>query len=63
MKAGNDLLSVSTILGNNAYELSDLNTLFNEALQPLDFKIEETGTIIKSSNLPSLAVVPSQFRQ
>jgi len=59
----NDLLSVSTILGNNAYEASDLNIILAEALQPLDHKLEESKAVIESGNLPVVSVVPSQFRQ
>jgi light-regulated signal transduction histidine kinase (bacteriophytochrome) len=59
----NDLLSVSTILGNNAYELCDLNVILAEAIQPLDHKIEENKAVIESDSLPSVSAVPSQFRQ
>ncbi len=59
----NDLLSVSTILGNTAYEPSDLNLILAEAIQPLDHKLEESQAVIESGNLPVVSVVQSQFRQ
>ena len=59
----NDLLSVSTILGNKSYETVSLNTLVDEALQSLDHKIEEQGAIVDTEPLPTVSVVPSQFRQ
>ena len=59
----NDLLSVSTILGNNAYETCDLNVVLAEAIQPLDHKIEEGKAVIEASTLPTIYAVPSQFRQ
>jgi len=59
----NDLLSVSTILGNKGFETSDLNVLLREAMQSLEHKIEETNTTIEVDDLPTVSVVPSQFRQ
>ena len=58
-----DLLSVSTIMGNKAYQPSDLNILLTEGMQPLDHKIEENNAVIESEILPVASVVPSQFRQ
>ncbi len=59
----NDLLSVSTILGNKAVEMCDLNIVLAEAVHSLDHKIEENKAIIESDNLPTVSIVPSQFRQ
>jgi PAS domain S-box-containing protein len=59
----NDLLSVSTIFGNKAYEPCDLNMLLAEIIQTLDYKIEESKAVIEAGMLPTVAVVPSQFRQ
>jgi len=59
----NDLLSVSLIFGNKAYQESDLNVILAEALQPLDHKIEESGAVIKSDHLPVVVIVPIQWRQ
>jgi len=59
----NDLLQVSTILGNTAYEPCDLNVVLVEAIQPLDHKIEESKAVIDSENLPTIPAVPSQLRQ
>jgi PAS domain S-box-containing protein len=58
-----DLLSVSTITGNKAYQPSDLNILLTEGMQPLDHKIEESNATVESDILPVISVVPSQFRQ
>lgn len=58
-----DLLSVSTILGNNAYEDCDLKFILEEALVPLEYKIEESKAIIEADELPHISGVPSQFRQ
>ena len=58
-----DLLSVSTILGNTAYESCNLRTIFEEAIIPLEDKIEEKGAVIDIDDLPVVTVVASQFRQ
>ncbi len=62
-KMVNDLLYVSTIAGNKEYQLCDLNLILSEALLPLDHKIEEVKAIIDSDDLPTVPVVPAQFRQ
>lgn len=59
----NDLLSVSTILGNKAIEPCDLNQLLADAMQTLDHKIEERKATIDHDQLPTVPVVPSQIRQ
>ena len=59
----NDLLAVSTIMGNNSFEPTDLNMVLEEATIALDHKIEETGAVIEADRLPVLAIAPSQFRQ
>ena len=59
----NDLLSVSTILGNKAFETGDLNSILADALNAIDHKIEETGAVIEADPLPAAYVVPTQFRQ
>lgn len=58
-----DLLSVSTILGNTAYEPCNLQDILHEALIPLEYKIEEGKATIEADNLPVISAVPSQFRQ
>ncbi len=55
----NDLLSVSTILGNNAFEPCNLNTVLEEALLPLDHKIEELKATVAYDKLPTVSVVLS----
>ncbi len=62
-KMVNDLLYVSTIAGNKEYQLCDLNFVLSEALLPLDHKIEEVKAVIDSDDLPTVVVVPAQFRQ
>ena len=59
----NDLLAVSTIMGNTSFEPTDLNTIVEEALIALDHKIEETNAAVEHDDLPTAAIVPSQFRQ
>ena len=59
----NDLLSVSLIFGNKAYQESDLNVILAEALQPLDHKIDESDAVISSDHLPVVVIVPIQWRQ
>ncbi|MES2702657.1 MAG: PAS domain-containing protein [Bacteroidota bacterium] len=59
----NDLLTISTILGNKAFEECSLNDVFNEALQAIDHKIEERDAIVEVRGLPATRVVRSQFRQ
>jgi PAS domain S-box-containing protein len=59
----NDLLAVSTIMGNTSFEPTDLNTILEEALIALDHKIEETNALVEHDDLPNAAIVPSQFRQ
>ena len=58
-----DLLYVSTILGNNDFQLCDLQVVLGEAIQAVDHKIEEMHATIEAENLPTVLVVPSQFRQ
>jgi light-regulated signal transduction histidine kinase (bacteriophytochrome) len=59
----NDLLSVSTISGNKGFEPCDLKDIFEQAIVPLEHKIEERKAIIETDALPTACVVPSQFRQ
>ena len=59
----NDLLSVSTILGNKAYETCDLNIILAEAMHGLEQKIEDSKAVIESEKLPTVLIVPAQFRQ
>lgn len=59
----NDLLSVSTITGNKVFEPTDLSQVLSDVLHTLDYKIEENNAIIEASKLPSVTVVPTQFRQ
>jgi light-regulated signal transduction histidine kinase (bacteriophytochrome) len=59
----NDLLSISMISGNNAFEPYSLQEILNETLQTLEYKIEQKNALIKSDDLPEANIIPSQFRQ
>jgi PAS domain S-box-containing protein len=58
-----DLLSISMITGNTAFENYSLQKILEETLQTLEFKIEQQNAIIKSDPLPEAKIIPSQFRQ
>jgi PAS domain S-box-containing protein len=59
----NDLLSISTISGNVAFEPYSLQQVLKETIQTLEYKIEAKKVIINADNLPTATIVPSQFRQ
>jgi len=59
----NDLLSVSLIYGDRAYEPYSLQHILEEVEQTLEYKIEELGAEITCDKLPVISCVPSQFRQ
>ncbi len=58
-----DLLSLSLISGDKAFEFTNLQWLLDESLSMLDHKIEITQAQITGNKLPGWNVVPSQFRQ
>lgn len=58
-----DLLSISMISGNTAFENFSLQTILDDALQTLEFKIEQQNALIQSETLPEAKIIPSQFRQ
>jgi len=58
-----DLLSISMISGNKAFENISLQKILEETLQTLEFKIEQQKAVIRYDSLPDAQVVPSQFRQ
>ncbi|MBC7553154.1 MAG: PAS domain-containing protein [Taibaiella sp.] len=58
-----DLLSVSIISGNKAFEKCSLQVLLEEALHPLDQKLDESNMVLEVTELPLARVVPTQFRQ
>lgn len=58
-----DLLSISMISGNTAFEHFSLQRTLEEALQTLEFKIEQQNAIIRYDPLPDTNIIPSQFRQ
>ncbi len=45
------------------FVMTDLNRLLTEVMENLQQTMEETGTTVESSNLPSLNVIPYQFIQ
>jgi len=59
----NDVLSVSLISANKAFERYSLQTVLEEVLQSLDHKIETRKAKIDAQPLPVAYVVPAQFRQ
>ncbi|MBD0295955.1 MAG: hypothetical protein ICV84_12260, partial [Flavisolibacter sp.] len=59
----NDLLSISMITGDRSFEPCNLNAILEDAMQALEFKIEQKNAIIKADPLPKANIVPSQFRQ
>jgi len=59
----NDLLSVSMITGNKEFEIFSLQSILDDVIQTLEYKIEENQAIIESNQLPDANIVPSQFRQ
>ncbi len=58
-----DLLSISLISGNQSYELYSLQSIFEDAMQALEFKVEQKNAVINASGLPKAHIIISQFRQ
>ncbi len=58
-----DLLSISMITGDNAFEPYSLQSILKEVLQTLEYKIEQKGAVINAQTLPEINIIPSQFRQ
>jgi signal transduction histidine kinase len=59
-----DILSYSRLTENvETFVKSNLNHTLNEIIADLEFKIEESGAIIKIAPLPELFVNPGQIRQ
>ena len=58
-----DLLSISMISGNRSFESTNLQKILEDALQTLEFKIEQQKAKIEYDELPVANVIPSQFRQ
>lgn len=59
----NDLLSISMISNNTAFENYSLQTILEEAVQTLEYKIEQNNAIVTFDTLPEAQIIPSQFRQ
>jgi len=59
----NDLLSVSMISGNKAFQTYSLQVILEEVKQALEYKIEQQNAIIEGQDLPEATIIPSQFRQ
>lgn len=59
----NDLLSLSLITGNKSFVNYSLQAVLEEVMHTLEFKIEEKGAVIESSQLPEANIIPSQMRQ
>ena len=58
-----DLLSISMISGNKSFEPYSLQTILEEVLQTLEYKIEQQNAVIRYDKLPEAKIVPAQFRQ
>ncbi len=58
-----DLLSISLISGDRSFQPYSLQSLLDDALQTLEYKIESKGAVIKAEPLPEASIVASQFRQ
>ncbi len=58
-----DLLTISTISGNKAFETYSLKKTVTEAIQRLEHKIEDSKAKITVDDLPEAEIVPAQFRQ
>ncbi|MDB5252632.1 MAG: hypothetical protein JWP27_1801 [Flaviaesturariibacter sp.] len=58
-----DLLSVSMISGNRAFQPSSLQAILEDARQAVESRIEQKGARIESDQLPEARIVASQFRQ
>jgi PAS domain S-box-containing protein len=58
-----DLLSISMISGNRAFETYSLQRILEETVQTLEFKIENQQAVIRYDQLPEANIIPSQFRQ
>jgi PAS domain S-box-containing protein len=58
-----DLLSISMISNNTAFETYSIQKILDETLQTLEFKIEQQNATIKADALPEAKIIPSQFRQ
>jgi light-regulated signal transduction histidine kinase (bacteriophytochrome) len=58
-----DLLSVSMITGNTAFEPYSLQKILDESLQTLEVKMEQLNALLQADPLPEAYIIPSQFRQ
>jgi PAS domain S-box-containing protein len=59
----NDLLSISMISGNTAFEKFSLQKILEETIQTLEYKIEQQNAIVTADPLPEATIIPAQFRQ
>jgi PAS domain S-box-containing protein len=58
-----DLLSISMISNNTSFERYSLQTILEETLQTLEYKIEQQNAVVQADKLPEANIIPSQFRQ
>jgi PAS domain S-box-containing protein len=58
-----DLLALSVIAHDNAFQVTDLNSTLHKVLLDLELKVNEKKAVIDHDHLPTLSVVPSQFEQ
>jgi len=58
-----DLLSISLISGDQSFQPFSLQEVLEDALQTLEFKIENKNALIQAEGLPEAKIIVSQFRQ
>lgn len=59
----NDLLALSLITGNKSFIKYSLQSVLDEVLHTLEYKIEEKRASVYAQALPEAYIIPSQFRQ
>lgn len=58
-----ELLTLSLVNGNTAFEKCDLSEVFNQAVKALRLEIEQSNAKILSSQLPAVMAIPEQIKQ
>ncbi|MDB5231033.1 MAG: domain S-box protein [Chitinophagaceae bacterium] len=59
----NELLGISIISGNKSFANTNLDEILHDVIETLEFKIQEKNVKIEADTLPTVKVVPGQFRQ
>lgn len=58
-----DLMALSTIGGDKVFAPCNLNTILDETLVTLEYKIQRSNTQVTAGELPTIVAIPSQLRQ